>query len=315
MTAEEFDAQAMDVIPEIMDRTDSGLRLDPVLGDTATSAVADLQGFNGFPLVVDDAGLTALIDQGWTEVWRGIAAETESQFVDFAAMLTSAETPYFGPGLYGNGTYVTDGRSIAEMFASGEATGLGGAKDVLRGAGDVVRIALSPEARVISSEQITALVEAETTRIAALDARLDSLIASAQAPHQATIDRLMSEAESAYMAAHPEARFPSSFAVREFAFTDEMRREYEAASAFMQYGSPEFRSLYTSEMTAIETQRSVGNFLTQDLGRFASSRGYDAIYEAKPYGGMDMTTGEIKTVPAAYWNILNRTALAIRSVP
>jgi hypothetical protein len=106
------------------------------LGDPYLGGVAELQGFDGKPLVVTQAEAAQLQREGWTRVWRGTteAPSGKSYSQDFA------EGEYFpGLGVYGNGTYSSNRLGTAETYSGG-----GGLNEIL----------ISPDAVVVDAPEV-----------------------------------------------------------------------------------------------------------------------------------------------------------------
>lgn len=118
----------------------------PELGMTGVSddcllAILRIQGFDGLPAPVSEPVLDRLIEQGWRELWRGIAdAEDGPSAYEIVHEFASGELTYVGEGFYGSGHY----------FAAdpGDAAGYAGDE------GRTIRAALNPDTRLVDIDQI-----------------------------------------------------------------------------------------------------------------------------------------------------------------
>lgn len=117
---------------EVMGDYDGSLyrkqRRDP---DPMLLHVAEKQGFTGLPQVVDPASLDGLINQGSTEMFRGVPREFAEDF--------RAGRYYPGTGGYGSGTYVATGPTALEVAS-------------MTPGNEVMRLTLSRTARIIDYE-------------------------------------------------------------------------------------------------------------------------------------------------------------------
>jgi HK97 family phage portal protein len=123
--------------------------------DAILARILSSQDFDALPTVLSAAAFAALSDDH-VEVYRGIAG---SQAEQWAREFRTGRL-FTGLGTYGNGTYTTTDESAAEGYAAGR--GWRGADED----GVVMRMALRPDARVISLSDLR--------EIAAADERLQS---------------------------------------------------------------------------------------------------------------------------------------------
>jgi len=135
--------------------------------DVVLADVGKLQGFDGLPQVGTKAELDAAVGSGWTELWRGVVGSGLSTPADINGRLRAgAYEP--GRGLYGNGWYFSERRITAENFRFREPKtnfpAGGGADFELSDLEDgddapdgLVRMALSPQARVIDYDDLVKL--------------------------------------------------------------------------------------------------------------------------------------------------------------
>lgn len=111
-------------------------------GDVTLSELLKEQGFDGKPRLVSSEEMDALIENGWSESFRGL---TDKKFTN---QFREGDL-YAGFGVYGNGTYSAYGGEKALDIARGYAGVDGG----------VMRIALSPDAKVIDYRDLYALYD------------------------------------------------------------------------------------------------------------------------------------------------------------
>lgn len=133
-------------------------------GDPALADIAHAQGFDGKPTVVSEEELQGLINDGWTEAYRGMRLPAGPSGVggDGATTPDGHDTYsdqfrygdyYAGTGLGGNGTYVAlgDGATkTADLFGA-----------------DVMHLAINPEANVLPGDQLFALKDEEQEALSA----------------------------------------------------------------------------------------------------------------------------------------------------
>ena len=208
-------------------------------GDLALVEIRERQGFNGPPRLASRAELDrAVADGEVTETFRGFNGDGAAAYAE--QYRTGEQYP--GSGVYGNGTYVANDRSQAELFAGRWEPG----SDV----GEVMRLGLRTDAKVVSIAKLQAEMKAWQRRNAATKARLDDL------------DQQMRKAAERADTTEERIAVYADYAAR------------KAAAA-----GPEY-------------------LLSQDAGRFAALRGYDAIDLPDAQGGPQMI-------------ILNRTAVMV----
>lgn len=107
-------------------------------------ALADEQGFSGPPQVVSPQEMDDLVAGGNTEMFRGIGGEAAAQY---AESYRSGEPFYTTNAAYGQGMYFTPDREYATAYA--------------QNGGQVLRVALDKNARVISYEDAHAGAKAD----------------------------------------------------------------------------------------------------------------------------------------------------------
>jgi hypothetical protein len=136
------------------------------VSDEALAEVQHLQGFDGPPMVVDDARLGALVEAGWVRLWRGVAG-TPGQTAGW--LEEWAGGPLLpGKGIAANGTYAYTRAEPAAAYAEP--------------AGAVWDLALDPNAAVVAYE--TLQEEVRTARDD-LQRRLAELVADVAARMEA----------------------------------------------------------------------------------------------------------------------------------
>jgi hypothetical protein len=138
----------------------------PNVGYRDNAAIAQVQGFDAYPLVVGDAEMDAAIAAGGVEFWRGMSDtygpdnRFEVSAVTGADMVEQMRSgpAYWGYGVYGNGMYGGDDHRIAVEYAANTRFGWPpGGPAASNGA--VVRAVLRPGSRVIEFGDAKALRE------------------------------------------------------------------------------------------------------------------------------------------------------------
>ena len=107
-------------------------------GDSALNGILDAQGFNGVPQVVGPDGMRAAIDSGWEPLWRGVGGAPGLSPEEVAEQYRSGPMRA-GFGTHGNGVYFASDLNRAVVESYGSAT---------------IRAALSPQARVVDSQDL-----------------------------------------------------------------------------------------------------------------------------------------------------------------
>jgi hypothetical protein len=120
--------------------------------DTALSAIAQRQGFDGPPQVVSRAEMDQLIASGRPELLRGVQAPKDgSKTAEQIQEEMRSGDAQFGTGVFGNGYYFAppggQGFASAERFGSGPD-------------GAMARATLRPDAKVVGYAQVRAEHEA-----------------------------------------------------------------------------------------------------------------------------------------------------------
>lgn len=137
MTPEEIDAQAQTIVQKIND-----FAPDPMRGDPAGAVLTEMLGYDALPKVVTEQEFDNLILNGATEVYRGVLASPKMSAADMVQEFQTG-TYYNGYGIYGNGTYASNSFYTSVDYA-------GGINEVMNGNGQVMRVAISPDAKMIS---------------------------------------------------------------------------------------------------------------------------------------------------------------------
>jgi hypothetical protein len=123
--------------------------LDP-RGDQHLAEMWRRQGFDALPRVVSADEYDALLGDGWRQMHRGLAADTDEIVAGYVEQFIAGADPFVGKGLFGSGTYAAEALDTAENFtrqtARGEATQTG----------QVLNMALRPDARVVDMEDVWA---------------------------------------------------------------------------------------------------------------------------------------------------------------
>ena len=123
--------------------------------DLWLNAIQNRMGFNALPTLVDEAGLNALAAQGWIKVYRGISGRSkrDPEFAAKAVEEFKTGPHYAGNGIFGNGTYTSTWIATAQDYADGINA-------------NVMQIAISPTARIISHEELIKMVNKDLDKIA-----------------------------------------------------------------------------------------------------------------------------------------------------
>ncbi|WP_157228924.1 hypothetical protein [Nocardia brevicatena] len=119
-------------------------------GDGGLLHIVQRQGFDGPPKVVGPEGIREVVAAGGIELFRGVQIDSH---------ITEFKSGRFFPGLgvFGNGTYASRDRSVASDYA---------------GPGGILRMALRPDARIISYSK---LCSKQQKALRAIDRELRSL--------------------------------------------------------------------------------------------------------------------------------------------
>lgn len=161
--------------PEKMEswKTRTGKTGLPDQGDVNHGYINAMQGFDGYPTVVDS--VDDLVANGWEETWRGVSNPFGQTGPSFATQFREGEF-FPGYGIYGNGTYTAFERRVGRLggidFDADDAsyypTGRYVAEeysDVASRGGEIMRIAVNPNARFIDSDLLGQQVQDLRTRV------------------------------------------------------------------------------------------------------------------------------------------------------
>lgn len=126
--------------------------LPPSNGNRVNGAAAVQQGFEGRPVVADDASLDAAVAAGGVEFWRGVGEGFDTHRGTFLTPTQAVEQlrtgdAYYGYGSYGNGIYGGTDKKVSSEYAGGQRFGDPGGPPTRGGA--VVRMVLRPGSKVI----------------------------------------------------------------------------------------------------------------------------------------------------------------------
>lgn len=105
-----------------------------ITNDVGLSKILKAQGFDGKPELVSKEELDTLVEQGYTEMYRGVATDA------YAEQFRTGEL-YISAGSFGNGTYASTNLKTAKDYA-----GYDYQSDVYA---KPIRMALRPEAKVL----------------------------------------------------------------------------------------------------------------------------------------------------------------------
>lgn len=309
VTPEEFAANIVEIVTPIIDSTDYGLRFLDVIGDPAAGMMQSALGFDALPAAVTSTEYEALISEGWTQLFRGIASESPEEFAQFSEQFTSSDAMFNGKGLFGNGTYATPDLETAQSFASGESRGIGVTEETVRtGGGGILDLALHPEANVVDINDLWQMREVERDAIRAESAINSAEIDALLAPIKAERDSILADLDSKWTGERNRWGEVSSYDLLETAPKD-VRDRADALLDLINNPRPIMSPETLDRIASIQARE----FLLEDDARFAMSRGYDAIVNPNPMIGWDPATGQPNYVGVPYWNLLNRGALAVRT--
>lgn len=143
------------------------------VGDLALGDIYEAQGFHGRPRLVSAAEMDQLLASGHTELFRGIAdadrfgPQAGLTGADFAIQFRKGDTHYPGLGMHGNGSYTTTWQLEARGYSDpGDSKFRDSAFEDSKHWPGVVRMALPPNARVISQSELRSLHARELARSA-----------------------------------------------------------------------------------------------------------------------------------------------------
>lgn len=168
----ETPASVLAWIVDNRDKVTSVARHRPVSDrrDTTLAAIGTRRGYDAPPQVATEADLDAAIGDGWTEMWRGVqdTADDTTAAEIAAGFRAGAYEP--GSGNYGNGYYTSAGRYVAEQYSGAVLWPVNGRQwddngkyvgEYRGGApGGMMRMAMSPDARVIDLTDLRAEIDA-----------------------------------------------------------------------------------------------------------------------------------------------------------
>lgn len=137
-------------------------------GDKQLSGITEMQeGWNDPARVVSENELTAAVNSGWTELYRGINHVFNGTSTEAAEQSRTGEWR-MGLGIYGNGVYLSPRRSTADAYAGRQPE-----RDLdldanwdpnthewigptTESVGTVMRMAIDPEARIVNYDELVA---------------------------------------------------------------------------------------------------------------------------------------------------------------
>ena len=149
-TYDELFDEVADIAADLVDK--HGYAWDIKRGNPAFVRLAERTGFDAKPTIVADADWQAVIDDGWVPMYRGINGDSADDVARYVSEFIEGEFEFGGSGMFGSGTYTTDIRETAESYAR-HAHGIGQQQGE-RAAGEVIELALHPDAKVIDVDDI-----------------------------------------------------------------------------------------------------------------------------------------------------------------
>jgi SPP1 gp7 family putative phage head morphogenesis protein len=245
--------------------------------DAILRGIMEEQGFNAPPSIVSAEKYDELVADGWTPVYRGINAETQTDLDSFVENFTTGTDPYVGRGLYGNGIYTSDIRDTAQSYASESGLGIGSNGGVQQARhGTVLDIAVNPNARIVDVDDLRLEHRAEIERVRAAQDELRTNWPTREVPHPYLDGETMRE------------NIPLS--------------EFRKGDAFFD-DAQKLRGLIDMENVLSASD---------DVGKFAAMKGYDVIQVNTPRAFNDQF--QMIELPDTYYVILNRSAVAVKEV-
>lgn len=137
-------------------------------GDLRLRDMGVMQGFDGPPALVSKADMDALIADGAQPLWRGVVASPTKSAEEINDEYRKGDA-YWGFGIHGNGVYFSPNENTGKYYAE-------------RRKGGLMRMALRPDAKVISLEEVRRLMgpnkEAVKAKNQAQRALFDKMIRS-----------------------------------------------------------------------------------------------------------------------------------------
>jgi len=264
-----------------------------VTNDPAMRQIVKEQGFDGLPRVVDADEMARLIEQeGWQPLYRGIGADSRKQVTAYVDdFLKNDVDPYAGQGVYGNGTYATNVRSTAVEFAENKlGTGQGTGKWA---EGEVMDMALHPKARTIEYDDLVEQMKARRGHYNVHEAKPGTINAQRL--------ELSDEANSIAKRLFPDDVTTNPYTGRvNLGVSDPLGSVNRLPVDHPAYSHPDV----VAALDKIKTFEDQVVMLHGDVGRYAASRGYDAITITRPNPSMTEALDDI------YHVVLNRTAVA-----
>jgi hypothetical protein len=116
--------------------------------DPLLAQILKKQGFDGLPAKVTQEQADKLIQEGGLELFRGLASTADRTAEQMIEAFTNGDL-YAGRGMFGNGTYGSTLKNYAEGYANNGEFG-----------GKTLRMVLDKDARVVTLEELTRLVDA-----------------------------------------------------------------------------------------------------------------------------------------------------------
>jgi len=127
--------------------------------NTQLKNLLEAQGFNKPPEKVDGLTFAGMKQQGWTLLARGISGDTQAEVEQHVEQFKNGESPFIGKGMFGDGTYYSshdaEGLKVAAEFAQSTAKGES------KNAGEVMSVALHPDANRITLDDLVTQLQKE----------------------------------------------------------------------------------------------------------------------------------------------------------
>lgn len=252
-------------------------------GLTTVEKVMEYQGFNGLPSVVNQKDFDKFIKEGGIELSRGISAHSMEElqsYVDkmkYQDFYISGEySSYFGRGLYCFG-----GKSLEFAW------------DYVKGAGDVLQLGLTKDAKIL---------EVKLTESKGIKESLKPYV-SLMRLSEHDIDRVLKE-NSSFISSMEENGIKLPKLSKSSYLDLDKRNEYTYAvtKEVFKYAKG---NLSKEDLKEVIQATQDPNSLTNDT-RVAVARGYDAIKYTQDYVDKYSSNGKQEI-----WVVLNRNKLVI----
>lgn len=129
-----------DDLVKLIDPADSDFIAERLTGEMLVKK----QKFDSLPTIVSKEQGEALVEDGWTRVFRGVSNDNGT--TKFGQQFLDGEY-FYGKGVYGNGTYSSTRIRTARQYAGGDGL-------IVAESGEVLEMFINPAARIIDSDDL-----------------------------------------------------------------------------------------------------------------------------------------------------------------